>query len=148
MTRNHLTILASLVASTALTLGAVVASAAEAGRKTQTGLWGTEEVPGPGDPDGAGSFTARLNPGQRQLCYELSVTDIDRATMAHVHRGETGIAGPVVVTLTPPSTGSSKGCARLTRALGNELLRYPGRFYVNVHNAVFPAGAVRGQLGD
>lgn len=141
-------IFSTMLAATALTLGAAALSAEDGGRKAQTGLWGTEEVPGPGDPDGAGSFTARLNPGQRQLCYELSVTGIVPATMAHVHRGETGIAGPVVVALRAPTGGSSKGCVRLSRALVQELVRYPGRFYVNVHNAAHPAGAVRGQLGD
>ena len=54
----------------------------------------------------------------------------------------TGVAGPVVVTLLPPTNGTSSGCVTVTR----ELARDPAD-YVNVHNMPFPGGALRGQLG-
>ena len=67
--------------------------------------------------------------------------------MAHVHRAPTTAPGPVVIPLTAPTSGTSSGCAEVTRALAMELIRDPAAFYVNVHNADYPAGAVRGQLG-
>ena len=39
------------------------------------------------------------------------------ATMAHIHRGAVGVAGPIVVTLNPPTRGMSNGCVRVGRRL-------------------------------
>jgi CHRD domain-containing protein len=111
-----------------------------------TPLTGAEEFPGPGDPDGSGSATLRLNPGLEQICYNLTVSDIAPATSAHIHIGAAGTAGPVVVGLEPPTDGSSSGCASADRDLIKNILKNPSDYYVNVHNAVYPAGAVRGQL--
>jgi hypothetical protein len=116
------------------------------GRKLNATLTGNAEVPGPGDSDGTGTFTVTLNAGKNQVCYELAVSNIGSATAAHIHIGEAGKAGPVLVTLTTPSNGSSKDCATLEREKILEILKSPENYYVNVHNADFPDGAVRGQL--
>ena len=118
----------------------------DGGRKLMTSLSGAMEVPGPGDVDGTGMFHGTINPGQTKVCYTLSVAKIATATMAHVHRGASGVAGPPVITLEAPVSGSSKACATITRALAKEIMQDPAGFYVNVHNAAYPAGAVRGQL--
>jgi len=55
--------------------------------------------------------------------------------------------GPVVVPLDAPTDGSSSGCATVDRALAKDIRQNPEDYYVNVHNAEFPAGAIRGQLG-
>jgi hypothetical protein len=117
------------------------------GRPLSTLLTGEQEVPGPGDTDGSGTVDLTLNPGQGQVCWNLSVAGIDTATAAHIHRGASGVAGPVVVPLTPPADGTSDGCADADRDLIREILQTPEQFYVNVHNAEFPEGAIRGQLG-
>ena len=116
------------------------------GRKLMTSLNGAMEVPGPGDVDGTGRFSATVNPGQTKVCYTLSVARVATATMAHIHRGAAGVSGPVVVVLKAPATGKSSACAKVTRDLAKELISNPEGFYVNVHNAIYPAGAVRGQL--
>lgn len=74
------------------------------------------------------------------------VEDIDPATAAHIHRAPAGQAGPVVVTLSAPTEGMSSGCADVDSELVMEIQQYPEMFYVNVHNAAYPAGEVRGQL--
>ncbi|MGH2534926.1 MAG: CHRD domain-containing protein [Thermomicrobiales bacterium] len=118
------------------------------GRPLSADLTGAAEVPGPGDPDGSGTALITLNHGQREVCFELFVADIAPATAAHIHRGAEDVAGPVVVGLAPPTDGSSSGCIdEVNRTLIREILQNPAGFYVNVHNAEFPAGAVRGQLG-
>ena len=141
MTIKHL---AAFAASAALIAGA--ATAADGGRKLQTNLTGAAEVPGPGDPDGAGTAQITVNPGQKRVCYKLRVSNIAPATAAHIHEAAPTAAGPVVVTLGAPTSGTSSGCVTVTRALALEILKDPSDYYVNVHNAAFPAGAVRGQL--
>ena len=134
----------SLAASMALI--ATSAIAADGGRKLQTRLTGAAEAPNPGDPDGSGMATVTVNAGKRQVCYTLSVRNIGPATAAHIHEAPAGVAGPVKVTLRAPTTGRSSGCVTVTRALALEILKDPADYYVNVHNAAFPTGAVRGQL--
>ncbi|MBE1467387.1 CHRD domain-containing protein [Kibdelosporangium phytohabitans] len=110
-----------------------------------TRLTGAAEVPGPGDPDGRGQATVRT--GRDTVCASVSVRNIQNATAAHIHRGARGNAGPVVVNLTAPSNGRSHTCTPVGRDLAIEIRNHPSRFYVNVHNSEFPAGAIRGQLG-
>lgn len=140
----------TLLFASIVALGAVFALADHpggGGRPFSTAMTGAQEVPGPGDPDGTGEAVLQLNPGQREVCFQLTVHDIAPATASHIHRGAAGVAGPVVVGLTPPPTsGSSSGCVSASRELILEIIQNPEAFYVNVHNAGFPAGAVRGQL--
>ena len=132
---------------TAAVIGSLVlAVPALAGPKLQTTMTGAAEVPGPGDPDGSGTAVIRLNHGQNEVCYELTVSGIAPATAAHIHVGPIGVAGPVVVPLAPPTSGSSSACATVDRALIKAIGQHPEDYYVNVHNAEFPGGAIRGQL--
>jgi len=116
------------------------------GRPLKTTLTGAAEVPGPGDPDGSGVAEITLNQGQGEICFELTVEGIASATAAHIHVGGVDVAGPVVVGLTPPTNGSSSGCTNVDPDLIKAIRKNPASYYVNVHNADFPAGAIRGQL--
>ncbi|MEO7711859.1 MAG: CHRD domain-containing protein [Gemmatimonadaceae bacterium] len=118
----------------------------QGGRLLTATLTGASEVPGPGDPDGTGTARVTVNAGQGLVCYELRVANIAPATAAHIHEAPAGTAGPVRVTLKAPSTGMSSGCVTVSREFAKELAADPSDYYVNVHNAQFPAGAVRGQL--
>ena len=137
-----------LTLATALLAGAALVSVAAAGgRPLEATLLGANEVPGPGDPDGSGTAHVELNHGQGTVCYTVTVTGIAPATAAHIHAGAAGTAGPVVVALTPPTDGSSSGCVSgVDRDLIKAIIQDPASFYVNVHNAEYPAGALRGQL--
>jgi hypothetical protein len=141
--RQRLAIITLLLLVAAI---AVIGTAQAQGRPLATTLTGAVEVPGPGDPDGAGTATLAVNPGLGQICYELTVSGIAPATAAHIHVGAVGVAGPVVVPLAPPTGGSVSACAEVDRELALKILKRPADYYVNVHNADFPAGAVRGQL--
>jgi CHRD domain len=121
-------------------------AAQEGGRPFTVTMTGAAERPGPGDPDGTGTAELRVNAGQKRVCYTLTVSGIDPATAAHIHRGAPDAAGPVVVPLAAPTSGTSHDCATISRDLAQELIRDPGAFYVNVHSAAFPSGAIRAQL--
>ncbi len=119
----------------------------DTGRKLNAILSGAAEIPGPGDSDGKGTAMVWLNQGLTQVCYEISVSNIGAATAAHIHEAVEGSAGPVVITLsTPGADGTAKGCVDATADLIKRIRQTPENFYVNVHNAEFPDGAVRGQL--
>jgi hypothetical protein len=134
----------------ALCIGLLVSvgtvAAANGGRHVSATLSGAAEVPGPGDPDGWGAVSISVNIGQSVVCYRLRVANIAPATAAHIHVGAAGVAGPVVVPLAAPTSGQSNGCASVSRELAKAILTEPANYYVNVHNADYPAGAVRGQL--
>jgi hypothetical protein len=119
---------------------------AQGGRPLYAALNGAQEVPGPGVPDGTGTALITLNLGLDQVCWKLSATGIAPATAAHIHVGAYGVSGPVVVTLSPPDDGSSNGCTTVDAALIESIFENPSNYYVNFHNADYPAGAVRGQL--
>ncbi len=106
-------------------------------------LTGAKEAPTTGDANGSGEFSWSLD-GTR-LCYLLSAKKIGTAAAAHIHRGAVGVAGPVRVELTAPNRASA-GCKTISSALATALRDHPRRFYVNVHTAAFPNGAIRAQL--
>lgn len=144
-TRSRLAILA--LPSAILLVVALVGSASAGGRPFTGTMSGAAERPAPGDPDGSGTFAFWLNAGQGEICYELTATGILSAAAAHIHIGFDDIAGPVVVPLVAPTSGSSAGCVDVPREKIHAMLVAPWAFYVNVHNADFPGGAIRGQLG-
>ena len=111
-----------------------------------TSLSGAEETPNPGDPDGTGFAELILNQGQGTIIYTITVAGIEPATMAHIHEAPAGTAGPVVATLMAPTSGMSSGTIVVGKVLVKEIRQNPEDYYINVHNAAYPSGAVRGQL--
>jgi hypothetical protein len=128
--------------------GSLLAGMASAGGRPFTvTMVGADEAPGPGDPDGTGTAHFTLDQGQREVCFSLEVSGIAPATAAHIHVAPPGAPGPIVVPLTPPTSGSSSGCVEdVDPDLIKAIRQDPEDYYVNVHNADFPAGAIRGQL--
>ncbi len=110
----------------------------------------TSTPPYAGDPNGTGTALVTVNHGQREICWEVSASDITLpATASHIHKAAPGIRGPIVVGLSAPdAAGRSVGCASgLDQALLRDILTNTASYYVNVHTTDYPPGAVRGQLG-
>jgi CHRD domain len=126
-------------------------------------LTGVEEVLRTVDTSAIGIAEFRL--GQdNSIMYRINVTDIENVTATHIHRGQVGENGPVIVTLfkedTPTTTAMTTGVlsegnitaanlegpmagqllSNLTSAMQNE------QTYVNVHTQQNPNGEIRGQI--
>ena len=113
---------------------------------------------------GSGLALVTLNPGQNEVCWQVSVAGLTAPVFAsHIHKGGPDVNGPIVVPFfnTGPSTPSSatlfSGCTEnVDRALIEDIQDNPAGYYVNVHTSCggqppscgpfFPGSAVRGQL--
>ena len=144
MTRPAPTALLAILALSGLSACATVAGAV--GQSWTTALVGNQEVPGPGDPDGTGTAKVTADATTNTVCVDIAVQAISRPTMAHIHRGARGVAGPPVITLSAPVNGASKECLTVEKAMAAAIIADPASYYVNVHTADFPAGAIRGQI--
>ena len=110
-----------------------------------TSLEGAQETAGGAD-EGYGDFSAEIDPAKGTLCYMLAVGDVEM-TAAHIHQGKAGEDGPPVATL--EDTGpDDKACLELDAELLRKIGSKPQNYYVNVHTADYPKGAIRGQLED
>lgn len=115
--------------------------------------------------DGTGVFTASV--GSSSLTYSLTFSDLSSsATGAHIHFGEPGVNGAIVVFICGgPKPACPTGGATLTGTItGADVLAVPaqgvtggsfddllrilgsGDSYVDVHTTNFPAGEIRGQI--
>ncbi|HEU4426393.1 MAG TPA: CHRD domain-containing protein [Pilimelia sp.] len=111
-------------------------------------LTGANEVP-PADPDGTGAAVLRVR--GTELCFSLRWNAIGTPTAAHLHGGPAGVNGPVLAAFftvaLPASLRAVVGCVTVEPGLAQALVAAPANFYVNVHNAQHPGGAIRAQLG-
>jgi len=130
-----------------------------------THLTGDEEVP-PNDTRGQGQAIFQLNEDETELSYRLNVANIENVTQAHIHRGQPGTIGGVVVWLypsAPPSQlipgrtqgtlaagviddGDVVGSLTGTGLAGLLAEIRAGNAYVNVHTTQIPLGEIRGHL--
>ena len=110
-------------------------------------MTGEQEAPNPAGANGIVFPFFTLNSDTGEICYRLRAPGIEPARAAHIHRAPPGEPGPVVVGLVPPTAGRSSGCTTANRRLVQNIIDNPEEYYVNVHNAPYPGGALRGQLG-
>ena len=123
----------------------------------------TAVLSGPGS--GTGMARVTLNPGQREVCWEVTVSGLPAPVFAsHIHKlPAVGVNGPIVVPFfntgfnTPSSATSFSGCTEnVDRALIEDIQDNPAGYYVNIHTSCAgqpasctganPVSAVRGQL--
>lgn len=157
-----------MVALAIITVGATIdfPTSAFAGEQQEeerfiTELTGFEEVPPVNNTSAIGVAEFKL--GQDNIMYIVNVTDIENVTAAHIHSGQVGENGPIVITLfeedTPTTTMTTgvlsegnitatnlegpmagKLLSNLTSAMSND------QTYVNVHTQQNPNGEIRGQI--
>ncbi len=104
-------------------------------------LSGANEVAS-GDPDGTGTAAVTIDPVTGAISWNFTTTNVDTPTLAHIHNAVAGVNGSVVVDFDARLSGSRV----ITLTLANNIIANPSAFYINIHTAAHPGGAVRGQL--
>jgi hypothetical protein len=115
-------------------------------------LDGTQETPAPitTSAAGTGSLTVNADTGVVTGSLTVTVAPATAISAAHVHNGDRGIGGPVLIPLTDSGNGVWSVPANATPLTQAERgLFIAGNLYYNVHTAAvggFPSGEIRGQL--
>ena len=100
-----------------------------------------------GDPDGSGSADISFADELTRVCWDLNdLEGLGPITGAHIHRGGPGVDGPVVLPLKQATEGGWRGCSNDTGWVQRAFDEGLSNYYVNVHTAEYPNGAIRGQL--
>jgi len=115
------------------------------------------EVPTPKPTTASGS--AQIIVYANTIDYQVTATSMTSVTMAHIHNGAVGVAGPIVVTLfsnvanpiTPNGVFASGTLTDANLPAGVTIaslkaLIASGKAYVNVHTTANPSGEIRGQI--
>ena len=138
-------------------------------------LSGFQEDPMVVSTAGKGFFLARIDVRKQEITYRLSYSGVEgTVSQAHIHLGGAhqsgGISvflcsnlgnGPAGTQACPPAPATITGTIRPADIIGpagqglaaqefGELTAAirAGVTYVNVHTSLYPAGEIRGQLGD
>lgn len=152
----------ALLAGTAVLIGAMTVGGAVIARgeaRLRADLRGTNEVPVT-DNDARGHARVTLDVRDGEVCYSVRFDRVGTPQRGHIHVGAAGTNGPIVVPLfeladLPADArhdaleqGRLDGCVVADPAVLATIAANPAGYYVNLHNARFPAGAARGQLED
>ncbi len=149
-----------------MVLGAVLtgAGAAHAGDIFGARLTGAEEVP-PVDTATTGRVIIEFNDAETQAEFQLTVRSGVRVQQAHIHCGDVGVNGPIVVFLAgfhapgwevdgewvSNTTFTESNIVKTDTPCGATLAALAqavrdGKTYANVHTVANPGGEIRGQL--
>ncbi len=158
--RTCLMIIIAALASIVMTASLGTSIVAQQGQTFSSTLSGGEENP-PTKSNATAVAQFQTSNDNSQLSYWVNATGLKKITAAHIHRGNQGENGPVVVALSKGKsadknlefilkgnvtrsdlTGPLKGkdLSELANLLNN------GSAYVNLHTAKYPKGAIRGQI--
>jgi hypothetical protein len=109
-------------------------------------MTGAAETPA-GAPGGTAKAVVTLSTKTGKVCWTFkSLSGVSDPTYAHIHLGAARTAGNIVVPLSTGAALLTKGCATASAALISAIAANPHGYYVNIHNAQYPNGAVRAQL--
>ena len=142
-TRTTLTALASAVVLGAGATTALVAPAQAATADASAPVTMMADLTPSGDSNGSGHATFKINKAKKKVCATVTWADIAKPSAAHIHRKSDG---EIVVDLVGSVTGGAKCETGVSKKLIQKILDKPGKYYFNVHNTPYPAGAIQGAL--
>ena len=127
-THRSVRLLAALATAAALVALPALAPAGQTNTvQLSAKLKGNQEVPGPGDRNGKGEGFVSVK--------------------AHSVAGNGLGIEELLFDQTPPTSTVEDSVKDLKKKLLKRIAKSPEKFYVNLHNAAYPDGAIRGQLG-
>ena len=121
-------------------------------------LTGAAERPNPVETTATGTATVTFNEADSTFTYEVTVSNLNDVTAAHIHIGKAEETGPPAANLlerAPEGAVNGTLCSGMIKAsdLKSETIASllakirSGDAYVNVHTKAHPDGEIRGQLG-
>lgn len=108
-------------------------------------LSGDQEVP-PTITGALGTGTLSLVSPSREISGSITLDGMT-ATEAHIHLGDTGFNGPIIVPLTQTVAGTWSVPAGTTLTESQATAFAAGGLYYNAHSVANPGGEIRGQIG-
>jgi CHRD domain-containing protein len=106
--------------------------------------------------DASGTAVLTVNPGLQTFCYDILVTGIGEPQepgagigSAHIHvrpSGDIAVDLDTIFIQTAPDTYQATGCVTADLDVLIDILTNPELYYVNVHTAAAPTGALEGTL--
>jgi hypothetical protein len=148
----------SVIAIVLLSMAAGVA--ASNSNRLRANLRGTNEVEAMVvDLDSRGRAFVRIDVDEGEVCFDVSYVRGGTPNRGHIHVGAAGINGAIVVTFfelaafpADPRNDQLERAQRLRDCVDADpvvlaaIKANPAGYYVNLHNARFPGGFLRGQL--
>ena len=102
-----------------------------------------EVPPSKAPPSAQGTFVGRID--GHILSWHITFSNLSGPVNgAHIHVGNAGTVGPILLPLCEPCTNGQHGTVQVTATQVHVLLN--GATYVNIHTAQNPDGELRGQL--
>ncbi len=110
------------------------------------------ENPAPAGRNETGTFVLRIM-SDNSVQYNVTVTGLaggDALTAAHIHTGNPGVNGGVILNFAPTFAGGSASgsVANVRPTLLDSLNNGIAELYVNVHSTQVPSGLVRSQINS
>ncbi len=99
-----------------------------------------------GDEDGSAHGTFTLDTASGEICYRVTADALEDVAGMHIHEAPAGKDGDIVVELDPTKVDDGRACTQADRSLVADIVESPEHYYLNLHTATYPEGAVRGQL--
>jgi hypothetical protein len=134
--------LIALLAVGAVAVPAVALASSSGALKFEAYMSGKSELP---KAAASGKGTVNITITGNKVCWKFTkIGGIDKPLVSHIHKGSSKVSGPVVVPL--GGKFAATGCIASTAAIVKGIEKNPASYYVNVHTAKYPNGAIRGQL--
>ena len=135
---------------------AVVGSPAAASRQTVKLTLSLDDVnpvagTATGDPDATGTAVFKFHPVSGKICYKIKVRGLEAPTEpapgvgdAHIHAMSTGAIVVDLDTDFHQADGQyiAAGCVTSAPRVVAAVLANPTAYYINIHNAPYPGGAL------